>query len=99
MDTHEHVESEAARIGRKVDLFNTYMMHYASCDLISAGMPDEDMSFLKGESEDLEKKWNLFEPFWEKARNTTYCKSLIYATKDIYGIDDINTGYLCRPGR
>lgn len=90
IDTHEHIESEDSRIKRKVDMFNTYMLHYASCDLISAGMPDEDMNFLKGESDDLEKKWAIFKPYWEKARNTVYCKSLLHATRDIYGIDDIN---------
>jgi uncharacterized protein len=89
VDTHEHTESEDVRIARKVDIFNTYMMHYASCDLISAGMTEEDMNFLKGESEDLEKKWLVFDPFWKKARNTAYCQSLLYSTRDIYGIDDI----------
>lgn len=90
IDTHEHIESEEARLKRKIDLFNTYMIHYASCDLISAGMPDEDMMFLKGESDDLEKKWSIFRPYWEKARNTTYCKALLYATDIIYGVNDIN---------
>jgi hypothetical protein len=30
-------------------------------------MPTEDMEFLKGESDDQEKKWRIFEPYWEKA--------------------------------
>lgn len=90
IDTHEHIESEDARIKRHIDMFNTYMIHYASCDLLSSGMPWEHMEFLKGDSDDLEKKWRFFRPYWENSRNTTYCKSLILATKTIYGIDDIN---------
>lgn len=90
IDTHEHIESEDARIKRHIDMFNTYMIHYASCDLLSSGMPWEHMEFLKGDSDDLEKKWRFFKPYWENSRNTTYCKSLILATKTIYGIDDIN---------
>ncbi len=90
IDTHEHIEKEDVRVKRKVDLFNVYMAHYASCDLISAGMSDDEMQFLKSESDDLDKKWSVFSPYWKKARNTTYCKSLLYATEIIYGIDDIN---------
>jgi hypothetical protein len=32
IDTHEHLESEATRRKRKVDLFNTYLLHCASSD-------------------------------------------------------------------
>lgn len=92
IDTHEHMEDEESRLKRPVDMFNTYLTHYASCDLISAGMADGDMAFLKGASEDIEKKWSIFRPYWEKARNTVYCKSLILATQKIYGIEDINDG-------
>jgi hypothetical protein len=90
IDTHEHLESEEYRVNRYVDMFNTYMIHYASCDLISSGMNDDDMEFLKSDSPDIDKKWAIFRPYWEKSRNTTYCKSLVYATRDIYGIEDIN---------
>src|SRR5659263_36305 len=92
IDTHEHLESEDSRLKRKVDLFNTFMMHYASCDLISAGMLLADMDFLKSESDDLTRKWSVFKPFWEKSKNTTYCKALIYAVKEIYGIEGISEG-------
>lgn len=90
IDTHEHLEREDARLKRKVDMFNTFMIHYASCDLISAGMPTEDMDFLKSENGNIEEKWRIFEPYWEKSKNTTYCKTLVYAVKEIYGIDNIN---------
>ncbi len=90
IDTHEHLESEDVRLNRTVDLFNTYLIHYASSDLVSSGMGDNELAFLTGDSTDMEKKWSVFKPYWERARNTTYCKSLISATKGIYGIDDIN---------
>jgi uncharacterized protein len=90
LDTHEHLESEPTRLKRKIDMFNTFMMHYASCDLVSAGMTEKDMDLLKGDSDDPGRKWSVFSPYWLKARNTTYCRALIYSIKDIYGIDDIN---------
>jgi hypothetical protein len=90
IDTHEHVESEDVRTKRHIDMFNTYMTHYASCDLISSGMSEGEMAFLKSDSDDLEKKWFIFKPHWENSKNTTYCKSLILATDAIYGINDIN---------
>lgn len=90
IDTHEHLESEDSRLRRKVDLFNTFMIHYASCDLISAGMPLAAMDFLKSESDDLTRKWSVFNPYWEKSKNTAYCKALIYAVKEIYGIEGIS---------
>jgi predicted TIM-barrel fold metal-dependent hydrolase len=90
IDTHEHLESEETRITRKIDPFNVFMMHYASSDLVSSGMPAHEMNFLKSEDDNLDKKWSIFKPYWEKARNTTYCKGLLIATKEIYGFDDID---------
>ena len=90
IDTHEHLESENSRLHRYVDMFNTYLVQYASCDLISAGMNNDELKYLTGNSTDIEKKWEVFKPYWEKAKNTTYCKALIIGTKGIYGIDDIN---------
>ncbi len=90
IDTHEHLESEARRRARPVDLFNTYLIHYASCDLVSAGMSDGELAFLQGDSPDTERKWQVFAPHWANARNTAYCRSLVRASQTIYGIDDIN---------
>lgn len=90
IDTHEHLEREDSRINRKIDLFSVFLIQYASCDLVSAGMSSENINFLKSESEDIDNKWSIFQPYWEKSKNTTYCKALVYAVKDIYGIDDIN---------
>lgn len=90
IDTHEHLESEDARLNRHVDMFNTYLIHYASSDLVSSGMKDDEYAFLLSDSSNLQKKWYIFKPYWERARNTSYCKSLILATKGIYGADDIN---------
>ena len=90
LDTHEHVESEARRLSRPVDLFNTFLIHYAACDLVSAGMPDGDLAFLRGDDPDLERKWRVFAPHWANARNTAYCRSLLRASEAIYGVGDIN---------
>lgn len=90
IDTHEHLDMEEHRVKKGVDLFSLFMTHYASSDLISAGMPVEDMDKLRGNQLDIDEKWRIFKPYWERAKNTSYCQCLLIAVKDIYGIDDIN---------
>jgi len=89
VDTHEHLESEEMRLERPVDLFNTFLIHYASCDLVSAGMPLKDMDFLKGGDGDLDKKWRIFAPYWDKAKNTVYCQALVRAVQELYDAADL----------
>lgn len=90
IDTHEHLESEDERLKRPVDMFNTFLIHYASCDLKSSGMKDEEYKFLCSDSTDIERKWRIFKPYWERAGNTSYCKSLVLSVKGIYDVEDIN---------
>ena len=37
----------------------------------------------------LDKKWDLFEPFWNKIRNTGYAKCIKLAVTNLFGIKDI----------
>jgi uncharacterized protein len=44
----------------------------------------EDMS--------LDERWAAMEPYWEMMRNTAYAKMTLIAIKDLFGIDDLNSG-------
>jgi predicted TIM-barrel fold metal-dependent hydrolase len=89
VDTHEHLMSEEERNSRPIDIFY-FFAHYASSDLVSAGMPQATLDKIRNPSIPLEERWRDFAPYWEYIRNTAYAKALIIAIRDLFGIEDIN---------
>ena len=90
VDTHEHLMSERMRLNQKIDFFY-WFSHYASSDLVSAGMPQPVLEKLLDPDRPLEDRWAEFEPFWRFVRTTAYGRVLLIAARDIFGVDDINT--------
>ncbi len=91
IDTHEHLPQENERINQKVDFFATFFPHYASVDLRSAGMSEEDLIKVRNPEISLEERWRLFEPWWEKTENTGYARSVAIAARDLYGIEELTS--------
>jgi len=89
-DSHEQLMPESMRVAQKIDFFTITMSQYASSDLVSAGMPKQQMEQLRNPEIAFHEKVSIFMPYWEKANNTTYCRVLKIAAKDLYGIDEIN---------
>ena len=91
IDTHEHLmpPNELVKVG-KID-FGQLFVQYASCDLISAGMPAEDMKKVADRQSDwsVMQKWQALKPYWERSWNTAYCECLRIAFRDLYGIEDL----------
>jgi len=91
VDTHEHLTLpfQLARMGR-ID-FGRLFTHYASCDLISAGMSPQEMAQVQRMDSDLSpaEKWRLVEPWYRRAWNTGYCECIRIAVRDLYGIEDL----------
>lgn len=91
IDTHEHLmpPNELVKVG-KID-FGQLFAQYARCDLISAGMPNEDMEKVADLKSDwsVMQKWLALKPYWERSWNTAYCECLRIAFKDLYGIEDL----------
>lgn len=92
VDCHEHLQRESelpapgkAHIGR-------FFIHYASSDLVSAGMPAADMQRVQLEDSKLDPKarWALLKPWYKKAWNTAYCECLRIAIQDLYGFEDLD---------
>ncbi len=92
IDTHEHLPQESERMEQKVDLLATFFAHYASSDLRAAGMSEEDLLTIRNPEIQLDKRWSLFEPWWEKIRNTGYARCLDIVARDLYDVDGINAG-------
>ena len=88
-DTHEHIISEKEWRKGEIDFF-FFFGCYTRTDLISSGLKEEDFEKLFDPSLDIKKKWEIFNPYWEYIKNTTYSKVILSALKDLYGIEEIN---------
>ncbi len=91
IDTHEHLPPESERVNKVVDVLSQFYLHYASSDLISAGMSPEDLVYIKDTKIPLDYRWATFESWWEKIRNTGYSRCMEIAARDLYGVDGINS--------
>jgi len=89
VDTHEHFILEEERLDLVLDMFYLFS-HYASSDLISAGMPQSVLEEIRCSNIPLDKKWEKFWPYWLKIKNTAYSKNLMIIAKDIFNIENIN---------
>jgi len=90
IDTHEHLPPEEERVREEVDVLATFFQYYASADLISAGMPEEEFVKIWDASRPLEERWEFFEPWWERTRNTSYARALETAARGLYGVEGIS---------
>jgi predicted TIM-barrel fold metal-dependent hydrolase len=90
IDTHEHLDSEEEFVRQPVD-FGRLFLHYANCDLISAGCPSRDIERLQKDPKlSPIEKWRLIEPYWESVRGTGYGRCLESAIRDLYDVDGLN---------
>ncbi|OGV83598.1 MAG: hypothetical protein A2340_00425 [Lentisphaerae bacterium RIFOXYB12_FULL_60_10] len=95
IDTHEHLPVESKR-DVKLDVLAEWLIHYFSCDLVSAGLPDADLATLRDPKQDLAKRWKLVEPYWRAAESTGYGRSLAISARDLYGVDRIDASSIQR---
>ena len=89
VDAHEHLPPERVRTAAQVD-FATLFGHYTHADLKSAGMSAEDYARLQSAELDVDAKWALFEPYWDRIRFGSYARPALMAAKEFYDCDDIN---------
>ncbi len=90
IDTHEHLDAEEDFIREPAD-FGRLFLHYANCDLISAGCPPEAILQLQeGRNLSPSEKWHLIEPYWNSTRGTGYGRCLEIAIRDLYDVDGLN---------
>ena len=91
IDSHDHLPQEPVRLKQDVDVLATLFFRYATGDLGSAGMPEDDMIKIKDLSVPLEERWKVVEPWWEKIRNTGFSRSIEIAVKGLYDVDGVNS--------
>ena len=90
VDTHEHMPAREESRDRTTDVLAEYLIHYFSCDLVSAGLTPEGLAIARDTKRPLMERWKLVEQYWEAARLTGYGRSLDIAVRDIYGFDRID---------
>lgn len=91
IDAHEHLPPEKQRTGSHVD-FSTLFSHYTQTDLKSAGMSPEDYERFQAPETDLDEKWRLFAPYWERIRFMSYARPALIAAREFYGCEGISEG-------
>jgi len=91
VDAHEHLPPEKVRLERKVDVF-TLFSHYTGVDLQAAGMPREYWDKIHDPAIPIEKRWEMFAPYFRHIRYGSYARPALIAAKEFYGFDDINEG-------
>jgi predicted TIM-barrel fold metal-dependent hydrolase len=91
VDTHEHLPPEQERLNQKVDFLATFFPHYASSDLRSAGMSEDELLKIRIPDLPLGERWEVFEPWWERVENTGYARAIEIAARDLYGVNGINS--------
>ncbi len=89
LDTHEHLVQEFERVDSKIDVFRTLFSSYASSDLVSSGMPPEELDYICDPSKPLGERWEKLAPYWEKIQNTGYARALNIAIRDLYGLEGL----------
>ena len=89
IDTHEHLPAEADR-PQDSDVLSEWLIHYFSCDLVSAGLTPQALEVVRDPSGDLLNRWKLAEPYWNAARSTGYGRALDLSAKGLYGIDGVS---------
>jgi len=89
VDTHEHLDTEEEFIAQHAD-FGRLFLHYANCDLISAGCPPKDIERLQTDAQMSPRdKWALIAPYWERIKDTGYARCLEVGIRDLYGLDGL----------
>jgi hypothetical protein len=88
IDTHEHLPFESER-SIESDVLEEWLAHYFSCDLVPAGMSDEDLAMVRDSRQDIRKRWEIAEPYWHAAEGTGHGRSLSLAARNLYDIGTI----------
>ena len=90
IDCHEHLQRES-ELPQGADIhIGRFFIHYANCDLVSAGMPVQDMTHVQTDPNlSPRERFRFIAPWYRKAWNTGYCEAVRIAIRDLYGFEDL----------
>jgi len=90
IDSHEHLPDFETKRNQDADVLSEYFSLYINDDLRSAGMSQEQYSYVCDSTQPLMARWDVLEPYWKLTSNTGYARVLRISARDIYGIDRID---------
>jgi len=86
-DSHEHLQTEEQRLETGANALGNLFAHYASSDLVSAGMTPADLELVRDGGKPLAKRLRALMPHWSAIFNTSYARALKIAARDLYGVE------------
>lgn len=86
---HSHVVTEAERLERDLDALAYFAHPYPAADLLSAGMPPDELTYVTAPSGPPEERWRRFEPYWRHVRLTGFSQCLLEGWRAAFGIDGL----------
>lgn len=89
IDSHEHI-CEEEKVGPDPDILRTYLQHYITVDVISAGLTWDDFHVVMDTSRPILERWDRLDKHWENARLTGYAQALDLAVQKIYDEERID---------
>ena len=95
IDCHEHIVGPREEVGKKEPIASL-IQGYVQSDLISAGISQKELDILNDDNIDTEKKWDIFEKFWNRIQFTAYARVTRTIMEDIYGEKEISLESLMR---
>lgn len=87
-DCHEHLPPERERLASSPDAF-TLFSHYCQHDLYTAGLDKPTMAKLLWEPGDPDWKWRVFKPWYEKMKDTCYCRAAHITLERFCGVTEL----------
>ena len=90
IDTHEHLPHKENERNKENDIISEYLIHYFKCDLISAGLDENELNNIIESKEPIMDKWKKIEWYWNVSRHTGYGRALDISVKELYDIPEIN---------
>ena len=52
---------------------------------------EDELLTIRDPDIELDERWEIFEPWWEKIENTGYAQAIQIAARDLYDVDEINS--------
>ncbi len=94
IDAHEHLPPEEIRLRKHVDVFTAILElrdgSYIGHDLLKSGMPYEYLDKLLDPEIEIEKRWEMLQPYWDNVKHGSYARGAFITVRELYGFDEIN---------
>lgn len=87
IDTHSHLAMKEELYDRDQDFLQNLMEQYVQDDLICAGMTPEEISYVTDGEKPLTERFQVFERYWKRTRNTGYARLIRGMLRSNYGVD------------